>query len=219
MLALEVLPRRRDAFIIQAAGDLRGVAAFQRLAENTTDHISRLRVYGKFVPNGWMQDVAVWSVATDILTLLHHLDFCRCGLYGEVFAVCRIDDAAHNYFQTSRRAFVIVTVIAVVDGNKADAHEREGAFQIIPRFDVVTGKAGKVFDADQIDFAALDLLHHLRELRTVKVRAGITIIRKLRPLTARQLRMIVEKAIDEHTLVADAVTFRLAAIAGIFISH
>ena len=26
-------------------------------------------------------------------------------------------------------------------------------------------------------------------------------------------------AVDEHTLVADAVTFRLAAIAGIFISH
>ena len=80
-------------------------------------------------------------------------------------------------------------------------------------------KSGKVFDADQIDFAALDLLHHLRELRAVKVRAGVTVIRKLRPLTVRQLRMIVEKAIDEHTLVADAVTFRLAAIAGIFISH
>lgn len=95
----------------------------------------------------------------------------------------------------------------------------ESAFQIVSRFNVVTRKAGKVFDADQIDFAALDLLHHLRELRTVKVRAGITVIRKLRPLTARQLRMIVEKAIDEHTLVADAVTFRLAAIAGIFISH
>ena len=219
MLALEVLPRCRDAVIIQAAGDLRGVAAFQRLAENTTDHISRLRVYGKFVPNGWMQDVAVWSVATDILTLLHHLDFCRCGLYGEVFAVCRIDDAAHNHFQTSRCAFVIVAVIAVIDRDKADAHERKGAFQIVSRFNVVTRKAGKVFDADQVNLPALDLLHHLRELRTVKVRAGITVIRKLRSLTVRQLRMIVEKAIDEHTLVADAVTFRLAAIAGIFISH
>ena len=166
-----------------------------------------------------MQDVAVWSIAADILTLFHHLDFCRCGLYGEVFAVCRVNDAAHNHFQTARCAFVIVAVIAVVDGNKADAHERKGAFQIVSRFNVVTRKAGKVFDADQVNLPALDLLHHLRELRTVKVRAGITVIRKLRSLTVRQLRMIVEKAIDEHTLVADAVTFRLAAIAGIFISH
>lgn len=150
MLALEVLPRRRDAVIIQAAGDLESVATFQNLAENTTDHISRLRVYGKFVPNGWMQDVAVWSVATDILALLHHLDFCRCGLYEKVFAVCCIDDAAHNHFQTSRCAFVIVAVIAVVDGNKADAHEWKSAFQIVSRFNVVTRKAGKVFDADQV---------------------------------------------------------------------
>ena len=219
MLTLEVLPRRRDAVIIQAAGNLRGVAAFQSLAEDTTDHISRLRVYCKFVPNGGMQDVAVWSIAADILALLHHLDFCRCGLYGEVFAVCCIDDAAHNHFQTSRCAFVIVAVIAVVDRNKADAHERKGAFQVVSRFDVVTRKTGKVFDADQVNLTALDLLHHLCELRTAKVRAGITVIRKLRPLTARQLWMIVKKAVDEHTLVADAVTFRFASIAGIFISH
>ena len=30
------------------------------------------------------------------------------------------------------------------------------AFQIVSRFNVVTRKAGKVFDADQIDFAALE---------------------------------------------------------------
>ena len=53
-------------------------------------------------------------------------------------------------------------------------HEWKSACQIVSRFNVVTRKAGKVFDADQIDFAALDLLHHLRELRPVKVRAGIT---------------------------------------------
>ena len=87
VLAFEVLPRRRDAVIIQAASNLGSVAAVQSLAEDTSDHVSRLRVYGKFVPNGGMQDVAVWRIAADILALLHHLDFCRCGLYGEVFAV------------------------------------------------------------------------------------------------------------------------------------
>ena len=59
------------------------------------------------------RDVAVWGVATDILALLHHLDCCRCGLYGKVFAVCGVDDAAHNHFQTARCAFVIVAVIAL----------------------------------------------------------------------------------------------------------
>ena len=59
MFAFEVLPRRRDAVIIQAAGNLGGIAAVQSLAEDTADYISRLLVYGKFVPNGGMQDVAV----------------------------------------------------------------------------------------------------------------------------------------------------------------
>ena len=130
VLALEVLSRRRDTIIIQTACNLGGIAAVQSLAEDTADHISRLRVYGKFVPNGGMQDVAVWRIATNILALLHHLDFCRCGFYGEVFAVCRIDDAAHNHFQTARCAFVIVAVIAVVDGDEPDAHEREGAWKM-----------------------------------------------------------------------------------------
>ena len=52
-------------------------------------------------------------------------------------------------------------VIAVVDGNKADAHEWKSAFQIVSRFNVVTRKAGKVFDADQVNLAALDLLHQM----------------------------------------------------------
>ena len=31
--------------------------------------------------------------------------------------------------------------------------------------------------------------------------------------------MVVEIAVDKHTLIADAVTFRFVSIAGIFISH
>ena len=38
---------------------------------------------------------------------------------------------------------VIVAVIAVVDGDKANAHEREGAFEIIARLNVITREAGK----------------------------------------------------------------------------
>ena len=131
-----------------------------------------------------MQDVAVWGETADILALLHHLDFCRSSLYGEVFAVCSVDDAAHDHFQTARCSFIIVAVITVVDRDEANAHERKGAFQIVSCFDIVTREARKVFDADQIDLSTLYLFHHLRELRTEKVRAGITVIRELSPLAA-----------------------------------
>ena len=31
--------------------------------------------------------------------------------------------------------------------------------------------------------------------------------------------MVVEIAVDKHTLISDAVTFRFVSVAGIFISH
>ena len=42
--------------------------------------------------------VAVETGKNIELSLIHI--FCRCGLYGKVFAVCGVDDAAHNHFQT-----------------------------------------------------------------------------------------------------------------------
>ena len=97
--------------------------------------------------------------------------------------------------------------------------DRESAFQIVSRFNVVTRKAGKVFDADQVDLAVPDFLHHRGKLRPVKIRTGISIIRELKPRIFGECRMVVKVAVDEHTLIPDAVAFRFTAIPGIFISH
>ena len=80
--------------------------------------------------------------------------------------------------------------------------------EIITRLDVITRKAGKIFDADQVDLPVPDFLHHRRKLRTMKICPGIAIIRELKPRIFGKRRMIVKVAVDEHTLVADAVTLR-----------
>ena len=128
-----------------------------------------------------MKHIAVRSVAAHILALLHHLDFCRCRFDRKILAVCGIDDAAHDNLKATGCSLVIVAVIAVVDGDKANAHERESAFEIIARLDVITRKAGKIFDADQVDLPVPDFLHHRRELRTMKICPGIAVIRELKP--------------------------------------
>ena len=166
-----------------------------------------------------MKHIAVRSVAAHILALLHHLDFCRCRFDRKILAVCGIDDAAHDNLKATGCSLVIVAVIAVVDGDKANAHERKSAFEIIARLDVITRKAGKIFDADQVDLPVPDFLHHRRELRTMKICPGIAIIRELKPRIFGKHRMLVKVAVDEHTLVADAVTLSLVAGTGIFISH
>ena len=103
--------------------------------------------------------MTIGSVAAHILALLHHLDFCRCRFDREILAVRRIDDAAHDNLKTAGCSLVIIAVIAVVDGDEANAHEWEGAFEVIPRLNVITREAGKIFDAYQVDLTMPDFLH------------------------------------------------------------
>ena len=117
--------------------------------------------------------MTIGSVAAHILALLHHLDFCRCRFDREILAVRRIDDAAHDNLKTAGCSLVIIAVIAVVDGDEANAHEWEGAFEVIPRLNVITREAGKIFDAYQVDLTMPDFLHQCRKLRPVKIRTSI----------------------------------------------
>jgi len=53
----------------------------------------------------------------------------------------------------------------------------------------------------------------------MKICPGIAIIRELKPRILGKRRMVVKVAVDEHTLVADAVTLCLVPAAVILISH
>ena len=119
MFASEILSRRRDVVLIQSKRDLRSVAAEQCFIKNSAYYLSSLRVQLELVSDRRMKNVAVGRISSHIFALLHHLDFGSGGFDREVFAVCRIDDAAHDNLKSSRRAFVLVAVVAVVDGNAA----------------------------------------------------------------------------------------------------
>ena len=175
----EILSRRRDAVVIQSLGNNRGIVAIQCLVKHSPDDCGGFRVQFELVPDLRVKDISVGSIAAHILALLHHLDFRRCCLYREVLTVCGIYDVAHYDFQTARCPFVIVAVVAVVDRYEADAEEREDTFEVVAGFDVVSRKAGKILDTDQVYFPGAYLFHHLRELRTPEVGAGITVVCKL----------------------------------------
>ena len=181
MVTSEILSRRRDVILIQTKCDLRSIAAEQCFIKNSADYLSSHRVQLELVSDCRMKNVAIGRIASDIFALLHHLDFGSGGFDREVFAVCRIDNTAHNNLKSTGCPFVVIAVIPVIDGYEADTHEWEGTFEIVSRFNVITRKTGEVLDADQVDLTALDLFHHLRELRTMKVCPGITVIRELKP--------------------------------------
>ena len=219
MLGAEILSRRLGVVIIQAKGNLRGVSAQQRLIEDPADDVCRLRVKLELVADRGMQNITIGGITAHILALFHHLYFCRSGFDREIFAVCRVDYAAHHHFKATRGSLIILAVIAVVDGYEANAHEGKGAFQIVSGLDIVTRKAGEVLDADQIDFPALHFFHHGGELRTLEVCAGVSVISELQARTLRERGRFIQIPVDEHTLVGNAVAFGLAAVPRVFVGQ
>ena len=197
----------------------RGIASGHSRLEDTLDNLSGVRIDCQSIPFCRVHSVSERSVSADILALLHHLNFGRCRFDGKVFAVCGINDTPHHNLKTTGCAFVILAVISIVDRNEPDTHEREGAFQIVASLNIITRKAGKVLDDDQVDLAVAHLFHHCGELRPVKVRTGIAVIGKLMPWILGQHRMVVKIPVYEHTLVSDTVTFCFVSITGILVSH
>ena len=219
VFGLEILSGRRDVLVIQHLSNRRGIASGHSRLKDTLDNLSGVRIDCQSISLCRVHSVSERSIAANILALLHHLNFGRCRFDGKIFAICGINDATHHNLKTSGCAFVILAVISIIDGNEPDTHKREGAFQIVSGLDIITRKAGKILDDDQVDLAVAHLFHHCCELRALKVRTGIAIIGKLKPRILGQHRMIVKIPVDEHTLVSDAVTFYFGAVAGIFVSH
>ena len=98
------------------------------------------------------------------------------GLSGNILAVNLVDEIFQRNEIAVRAPLGGEGVESVVDGNKTNAQERENSLQIVAGFLVVSAKAGQVFDHDAVYMPFAYFLHHLFKLRTVKVRAGSSII-------------------------------------------
>ena len=110
-------------------------------------------------------------------TLLH--SHCRLNLLGEVFAVIVVDEIFEGNIHADSFAFVLGTVIVIVDGHEADSEERKDMLQIITDLKVISSKTREVFDHNATDLALFCILDHSREVRTIKICTGEPIITEL----------------------------------------
>ena len=100
-------------------------------------------------------------------------------------------------------------VIMVIDRLEADTEKRENMLQIVTNFKIVSTETGKVFHYDAANFSMLCALYHLCKVRTIKVRAGETVIAELYTRQIAEKRVLIQMTIDEHTLRCDTVALVL----------
>ena len=115
MFQTEVTARCQYAVYVQNLRNLSGLFSCQRQIKNPSHHRSRFRINRQLVADSRVKLIAVRSNAAHILALLHHLQLCRCGLHGQVFAVRRIDNISDYYIHSAGNTFIIVAVITIID--------------------------------------------------------------------------------------------------------
>ena len=84
-----------------------------------------------------------------------------CRDFGrKIPAVGCVDDVLNGYFQS---AYIVPglhsTVIPIVDGDEANAQQREDPLHIIACFNIVTGEPGKVLYDNRFHLSVLCILN------------------------------------------------------------
>ena len=187
----EVCAGGKDALAVQPAGNICIANALQSHVEDAPHHRRRVFVYHQLVPDRGMELKAIGSEAAYVFALLHHDDLRRGGLDGQVLAVRLIDDVPQDHIHAGGHALVIIAVVAVIDGEIADAEEGKDALQIVAHLGVVPVASGKILCHHHIDGPGAKLLHQRLELRAVRVGPGVPIVHELRPGRIFQLGMPV----------------------------
>ena len=197
-----------NALRIQFLCNLCARLAINHFHENTADYRSGFHVDDKVMLVSRIGFIPVWDCVHKLCLLLFH-SHCRLDLLGQVFAVIVIDKVLEGNIHTDSLAFMFRAGIMVIDRLEADTEKRENMLQIVTNFKIVSTETGKVFHYDAANFSMLCALYHLCKVRTIKVRAGETVIAELYTRQIAEKRVLIQMTIDEHTLRCDTVALVL----------
>ena len=175
-----VLAGGRDASAEQLPCDGGGVDALGGKLEDELHNGSGLRVrlhsaIGAFA-------IAVGTDFALILAALHLGIFRTLGLDGHIAAVILADEVLERHVHAAGVALEFAAVKIVADGNEAGVEQWEHALNEIAGFNAVSPEAGKILDDDAVDLIGPHQLNELLYLRTLKIRAAVSVVDELHDL-------------------------------------
>ena len=144
---------------------------------NHSDNRCCVRIYNQLILVVRGLEITVFLPGTDKFSIFHLTSQSRGNLARDVLCIVVIDDIREGYGQLTI-GFYGISIEVVIDCNEADTEERTDLLQELAGLNIISTKTGKVFDHDTVDFLLLDSIHKSLPLRTVKVSAGVAIVRK-----------------------------------------
>ena len=189
-----------------------GVHAACGEAENELHNGSGLRVrlhsaIGAFA-------VAVGTDFALILTALHLGVLGALGFDGHIAAVILADEVLECHIHAAGVALEFTAVKIVADGNEAGVEKREHTLDEVAGFNAVSPEAGKILDNDAVDLIAPHQLNELLHLRTLEVRAAISVVDELHDLRVQSFRHGSCVLMEDKALIFNAQAVVLVVLDG-----
>ena len=152
--------RGRDLLFIQDFCDGACSVALQCQFKDQPYILAGYRVEDQLMAIVRVRQESKRAVSSEIHSfLLHHMVGC-CDFSGKIPAVGCVDDVLDGYFQST---YIVSdlhsTVVTIVDGDEANAQQREDPLHIIACFNIVTGEPGKVLYDNRFHLSVLRILN------------------------------------------------------------
>ena len=207
-----VLTGGRDASAEQLPCDGGGVDALGGKLEDELHNGSGLRVrlhsaIGAFA-------VAVGTDFALILAALHLGVLGALGLDGHIAAVILADEILERHVHAAGVTLEFAAVKIVADGNEAGMEQREHALDKVAGFNAVSPEAGKILDDDAVDLIGPHQLNELLYLRTLKIRAAVSVVDELRDLRVQGFGHGSRVLVEDKALIFNAQAVVLVILDG-----
>ena len=157
------------------------------------------------------------AVGTDfalILAALHLGVLGALGLDGHIVAVIFADEILECYVHAAGVTLEFAAVKIVADGNEAGMEQREHTLDEIAGFNAVSSEAGKILDDDAVDLIGPYQLNELLYLRTLKIRAAISVVDELRDLRVQGFGHGSRVFVEDKALIFNAQAVVLVILDG-----
>ena len=132
------------------------------------------------------------------------------NLDGYVPAVSLVYQVFEGNHQIVGAAAFALTVIVVVDGNKADAKERKNLLNVFPGVQVIASEPAQILHDHAVGPALPDVVQHFLEGWSFKGRTGKSVVDSDGVLA--QLWMLCHIVADQVSLTGDTVGFLLVSV-------
>ena len=207
-----VLAGGRDASAEQLPCDGGGVDALGGKLEDELHNGSSLRVrlhsaIGAFA-------VAVGTDFALILAALHLGVLGALGFNGHIAAVIFADEILERHVHAAGVTLEFAAVKIVADGNEAGMEQWEHTLDEIAGFNAVSSEAGKILDDDAVDLIGPYQLNELLYLRTLKIRAAISVVDELRDLRVQGFGHGSRVFVEDKALIFNAQAVVLVILDG-----